>query len=119
MTRARIAALVAACAVAGCGGGGGGRAIKVEGVAARHAAERLHLRGFAVTASKGSRVDRRWVLVAGFAKLGPGGRPGPVAIWLTRDGRSWKVRRSGVDARGRNPVGVPCDLRPAFARPAC
>jgi hypothetical protein len=121
MTRARVLALVVAGAVAGCGGSGGagGHAVKVQDAAAAYASGRMHLSGFTVSAAKRSRVDGRWVLVAGFAKLGPGGRPGPVALWLTRSGTGWEVRRSGAGPGRLDPAGVPCDLHPAFARPRC
>jgi hypothetical protein len=60
------------------------------------------------------------VLVSGrHSRPLPGGR---FAVWLVFYDQRWIIKHAGLDAKATTPprsLGVPCDIRPAFAEPAC
>ncbi|MFN8187856.1 MAG: hypothetical protein U0R69_12380 [Gaiellales bacterium] len=88
--------------------------------ATRYAGGRLGLGG--ISAVKGRRSTRRsaWALVTGrYRWPGNGGR---FAVWVRFVDGYWIVQHAGVDEAAAEPpdsLRVPCDLRPAFGKPAC
>jgi hypothetical protein len=87
--------------------------------AAERRAGELGARGFGTAATLRSRRDPGWSLVTGFARTGPAGASGPVALWLHEDAGTWVVRVAAVRPDGFHPRQVPCDLTPAFSHPSC
>lgn len=88
--------------------------------ATRYAGGRLGLGG--ISAVKGRRSARRrsFALVTGrYRWPGDGGR---FAVWVRFVDGYWIVQHAGVDEEVWEPprsLGIPCDLRPAFGKPAC
>lgn len=81
---------------------------------------RFGLSGVARVKSRRSRRMPDWVLVTGAY-----GRPGEGKVWAAwvqfYDER-WLVKYAGTDGNANRPpkgTGVPCDIRPAFGKPAC
>jgi hypothetical protein len=81
---------------------------------------RFGLSGISRVKSRRSHRKPDWVLVTGTY-----GRPGERKVWAAwvqfYDER-WLVKYAGLDAEASRPpkgTGVPCDIRPAFGKPAC
>lgn len=88
--------------------------------ATKYVTGRFGLTGVARVKSRRSRRRPDWVLVTGAY-----GRPGDGkfwAAWVQFYDERWLVKSAGLDADANRPpkgTGVPCDIRPAFGKPAC
>lgn len=88
--------------------------------ATRYASGRLGLGGLSGVRGRSGRRKQDWALVTGSYRWpGSGGK---WAVWLKLVDGYWLVQHASRDAVGHSPpaaLKVPCDLRPAFAAPAC
>lgn len=88
--------------------------------ATRYVTGRFGLNGVANVRSRASRRKPAWALVTGsYRRPPPGGR---FAVWVLLYDGQWLVKHAGLDGDAASPpasLRVPCDLRPAFGKPAC
>lgn len=89
-------------------------------MASKYVTGRHGVSGLNGVTSRESRRRPGWALVTGrYRRPSPGGR---WAVWLLFYDQRWLVEYGGLDEQAARPPkgsGVPCDIRPAFARPAC